>query len=1046
MKRNIRVILLLALVVFMLGVTMLVAAATNYFEVTDATGASVGTYETPETALAAVTGNGYTVKLLEDVNLGKNKASGDALSCSVDFTYTIDGNGHTINLTELKTPARVNGIAIKAGNVTFKNVTVTTTQEAIKNLIYFSPAATTSSLTFENTTVQGGKVQILNDKAGTMTFKGNGNVIGKDNNATAACAISLKNNTAAGKVIVEGGQFIARSPLFEAAGATIEIRGGTFENSTGSALFVMADANFVSAVKILDGTFTLNRGGMFFNYSGAGDCVGFAANGNALINISGGQFTHYGSGHLFNITATSVADKSASGGTMSAVGYPVIKITDGGTSTETRLLNADGTGVAVKLPLFDGWPDEDSWAPGAWKSAQVGEGIGTINSDVFYINNSKVHLDIAGGTYIGSPYTYSLVEMAPAAATNFAEVNISGGAFRGGQSWIRMWNASVCNISGTGEFSNPAPRTYPLDLGAYDISQGVMTSVDPIALHPGSGRNFVLDAASQKKQYRNVLDEAGRPVYELNEDGTVKTDESGNPVIKQELAKDGTVISYGRAGAGQLNITGGTVNLTNGATYWIWAAGADVNISGGTFNIGCRGIKMDDTNSVSYVYITGGTFNGSGNFQLIYYSASNGYKSESSSEQSVKYNQYGLVEISGGTFVTTEKCTALYYNCSLPKRPTVGGLYDGYVRITGGTFRSEGIYLINVPSSMKGEFVIENGTFEGTASRLVMLSGYKGQFSIKGGAFHLSAVPEGKRVTPTDTIIYLKTTARETVLNIEDGTFINEREGAGRLIMFDSKTATLNLAGGKFMSRSTLENYLERYMNHGNMPANPELEEKETVEGVEYSVAYVHAPSGAYAPVMNADIGVRIDNETPGIRFTSYVSHEKLAALSAAGGTDVAYGTLIVPREYLLQITDFTDVIGQLKAIAAAAGVAESKVFADVAASAGLERDVDGNVTFRAALVGITNASKGYGAISYVKATVGGQTVYCYSGLNTASNISSLKAVVTRELHDTNDKPEEVDFGTYVYKYNSIYSTAEAQLYSRYTKPEQKYLKQLIGE
>ena len=62
------------------------------------------------------------------------------------------------------------------------------------------------------------------------------------------------------------------------------------------------------------------------------------------------------------------------------------------------------------------------------------------------------------------------------------------------------------------------------------------------------------------------------------------------------------------------------------------------------------------------------------------------------------------------------------------------------------------------------------------------------------------------------------------------------------------------------------------------------------------------------------------------------------------------------------------------------------------------------------------------------------------------TNISSLKAVVTRELHDTNDKPEEIELGKYVYKYNSIYATAENKLYSRYTKPEQKFMSGLIGE
>ena len=1018
MKRNLRIVLLLALVVLMLGVTMLVAAAapapadTDYFQVTDATGAHVGYYETPAAAMAAVTADGYTVKLLKDIDLGKGKASGDALAIGANFTYTIDGDGHAMNFKEVKTPARVNGLRITAGRVTLKGFTIFTNQ-ALKSIINFNAADAAASLTFENMTVEGGKTQILWDQAGNMTFKGTGNVIGKENDATAASAISIKNTSKNGKLLIEGGQFIAKSPLFEASGATIEIRGGTFSNASGSSFFLLSDNNFVSAVKITDGMFTLNRGGSVFKYSGKGDCVGFAANGNALINISGGLFLHYGAGNLFDLTAQAVTDKSADGGTMAAFGYPVVKINDGGTAEVTRLIQDDNNTpieatVTVKLPLFDGWPDQGDWAPGAWTSDKVGMGIGTINADVFYINNCAVHLDISGGTYIGSPYTNSLIETAPQNAANLAEVNITGGSFIGSRAWIRTYNASVWNVGGTSEFSDPAPKTFELDLGQYDQQQGKLTDVNPIMLQSYSGRTFKLDADAQGKAD----------------------------------VKDGTVVSYNRATAGRLNITGGTFNVATGNPCWIYASGADVYISGGTFNIGCRGIQMNDTNMISYVYVSGGTFNASGNFELFYYSGSNGYKSESASEQSVKYAQRGLLEITGGTFNTSGKCTAIRYDAAFAKRATVGDLYDGYVHITGGTFRSEGIYLINLQSGMAGELLITDGTFEGTASRLISMAGYKGPFTIAGGTFRLSALAEGVTPSPTDAILYIKTTSSNPVLNIEDGTFINEREGSGRLILFDSKTATLNLLGGKFMTRYATGSYLERYMNHNNMPVNPDLGTKETIEGVEYNVATVHAPSNVNAPTMEADVTIRLNQDTPGIRFTSYMSQEKIAALRDAGATALSYGTLIAPREYLMQITDFTDVHGQLKAIAAAAGVAESKVFADVAAAAGTETDIDGNVTFRAALVNISDVNKGYGAISYVKVTFADGDVYYYSGFNVASNLATLKTVVLRELLDVNDKSEIVDYGKYVYKYGSINDDG----FSRFTQAEQNFMRRLIGD
>ena len=1043
MKRNLRIVLMFALVVLMLGITMLVVSAdpapadTDYFQVTDATGAHVGYYETPAAAMAAVTADNYTVKLLKDIDLGKGLASGDALALGVSHVYTFDGNGHVMTFKELKTAARVNGMKITAGNVTLKGFTIKTS-EAIKNLVYFTATETTASLTFENMTLEGGKIQILWDKNGNMTFKGAGNIVGKDNDATAASAISLKNNSKDGTLLIEGGQFIARSPLFEAAGATIDIRDGTFSNASGSSFFLMQDNNFVSAVKISGGTFTQTSGGSVFKYSGKGDSVGFAANGNAVINISGGRFTHYGTGNLFDISVQSVADKSTAGGTMFSVtanggttGYPVVKITDGGTATDTRLLNEDGTAATVKLPLFDGWPDEADWAPGAWKSSQVGMGIGTINSDIFYVNNSVVHLDISGGTYIGSPYTQSLIETAPQNATYIAEINITGGSFIGSRAWIRTYNASVWNIGGTSDFSKPAPQTFALDLGQYDMMNGVMMDVSPIMLHPGSGRTFKLDAASQGKATKNVLDENGNVVYE--------TDADGNRVPKTETAKDGTVVSYNREAAGRLNITGGTFTVEKGGTCLVGAAGADIYITGGTFNIGCRGFRMRDDNMISYVYVSGGTFNGSGNYEMFYYSGSNGYKSES--EQGVKYGQRGLLEITGGTFNTTGKCTAISYEAAFAKRPTVGDLYDGYIHISNGTFISNGVYLIHLTSGMAGELLISGGTFEGTAPRLIALAGYKGPFTITGGTFRLSALAAGATPSPTDAIIYIKTTSSTPVLNIQNGTFINDREGADRLILFDSKTATLNLIGGKFMTRYDAGSYVERHMNHNNMHVNPDLGTKETVEGVEYDVAMVYAPSNVNAPTMEADVTIRLNSDTPGIRFTSYMSVEKIAALRAAGATALAYGTLIAPREYLMQITDFTDVHGQLKAIAAAAGVAESKVFADVAASAGTEMDIDGNVTFRAALVNISDVNKGYGAISYVKVTSADGDAYYYSGFNVGSNLATLKTVVVRELLDVNDKSEIVDYGKYVYKYGSINDDG----FSRFTQAEQNFMRRLVA-
>lgn len=981
MKRNIRVILLLALVVLMLGVTALVAAATepeetDFFEVLDASGAHVSYVATPANAISAAADN-YTLKLLKDIDLSA------AVAFSADKTYTLDGNGHTVNFTGIAQPTRCNSLNVTKGKITLKNLTVKTTHDNLKVLILFNAPAP-ATLTLDGVTLEGGGIQIIDQNSGTLTFKGNDNVIGKNNKATAQTAIDVKAASSAGRIVVEGGQFIARSNLFKANGAFIEIQNGTFTNSDGSTTFVMDDANFVSAVKITNGTFTLSTGGLFFDYSGTGDCVGFAENGNATVNISGGVFTHLGTGNLFRIAAQSVADKSSSGGTMFTFGYPVVKISDGGTSNDTRL----GVEATVKLPLFDGWPDEEDWVQGRRMTGDPG--LGTIGAYVIELQNTVARLDISGGTYIGSPYTEGLIYTNGAAENGCEAVNITGGTFMGARAWLKINNSITVNIGGTSEFLKPSPSTYELNQAVFTTTQ---TVISPISLPNGGGRQFTTN-------------------------------------------EDGVVTGYSRQLAAVLNITGGTFTIRPGeSTFWINAAGGDVNISGGTFNIGGRGIQMNDSTMISYVRVSGGTFNGSGTGELFYYDG----KPSSSNVG----NQHGLLEITGGTFTTRDKSTLLQYECAHEKRATVGDGADGYVHISGGTFRSDGIYLFYIRNSMAGELVISDGTFEGTAPRLVSLASFKGQITFSGGTWRLSALNEGQTVSSTDAIIYIRTTSSVPVLNITGGTYINDRAGAGRLILFDSQTATLNLLGGRFMtSQPDMTNYVERYMNHGNMPFHSALSDKETIDGVEYYIDTVHAPSNVNAPVLNADVTIRLNQDTPGIRFTSYMSKAKIDALTEAGATNISYGTIIAPYEYLRQITNYGDVIGQLKGIAAAAGLAESKVFADVAATeAGMTTDEEGNVTFRAALVGITDVNKGFGAISYVKVTIGGNEVYYYAGFNTGSGISSLKAVVLRELGDISDRAVVVGRGQYVYKYGSINDDG----FSRFTQPEQNFMRRLVA-
>jgi len=955
MKKNRRILLFAALIVLLLGLTALAASATDYYQVTNASGQHVGYYQTGADAVAAVTANGYTIKLLGNVNVT------EGLTFSGNYACTLNGNGYTINLTGIDKPSRVNGLTITNGQLTVKNLTLTTTHADLRTLIAFNSASTAASLTLENTTVSGGKVQLLFNQNGTVLIKGGRNVF-RDNNIGALAVFSFKNNSKAGKLTIEGGEFSAASDMFDASGATIEVKGGTFTLSDQN-MFLMDDNDFVSAVNISGGTFNM-RGGSFVMYSGKGDCTGFAANGKAAVNISGGTVSYSGGGPLFKCTVPSVANKTSEGGTMYKNGnYPVISISGG---------------------TFNCWPDSAAWEP--LTRYQTGDaGIGCVG-DMFYLDSTPVRLNISGGVFIGSPYTYSLVETRPAGSSTPSYVNISGGTFTGTQCWMRTSNASVWTISGDCDFSKPGPQTYKLNLAE---DKGDLTDLRMVWAHNGSGRSFTVD-------------------------------------------ESGAVTGYDRSAAGVFNFNGGTftVGLNENARL-INAAGADFNVKGGTFTCcDLSGFQMSDGDMISYVRISGGTFNGIGSGEIINYG---GNKTTSG-----KTNQHGLLEISGGTFNAGNSSTAVYCACSYGTRTTVGRNRDGYVTISGGTFTGGTTALLRLTNDCLPDITVSGGTFNSTSSHLVNTSSYKGEFCISGGTFRLMTA-EGKSAGRTDSIVYIKGTGDPTLI-LAGGTFINDREGVERLVLVDTRPATVIITGGTYLSRYTLSYFVEHVLGHGNMPFKSSTVKRKTVDGTEYYAGIVYTASGDNAPRLETDVTVRVDPNTPGIRFTSCVSHDKIAALLSSGAMNITYGTLIAPQEYILQLTNCNDVHGQLRAMAQQAGVAESRVFADVVARDGVTTDAEGNVTFRAALVGIKNVSRGYGAVSYVKATVKGATVYYYSCVNLCSNVVTLKAAVAHELLDVSERVVEIGRGRYVYKYGSVNDDG----YSRYTQEEQNRMRRMV--
>ena len=137
-------------------------------------------------------------------------------------------------------------------------------------------------------------------------------------------------------------------------------------------------------------------------------------------------------------------------------------------------------------------------------------------------------------------------------------------------------------------------------------------------------------------------------------------------------------------------------------------------------------------------------------------------------------------------------------------------------------------------------------------------------------------------------------------------------------------------------------------------------------------------------------------------------------------GSEIRYGTIIAPADY---VDDWT-----LNPYLLAA---KNRAFKDIPAVDGLEQNLDGSVTFNAALVGIkaANAARDFAAVSYIEYEVNGMTVRNYSLYDGVAQKANLADLAAEYLADVKDSQS----GDYLYK------TADGK-YSPYTADQQKLL------
>lgn len=517
--------------------------------------------------------------------------------------------------------------------------------------------------------------------------------------------------------------------------------------------------------------------------------------------------------------------------------------------------------------------------------------------------------------------------------------------------------------------------------------------------------------------------ESGQAWFHLNTTGIYNLGDPANPDAL--VCKDATARAIWARNAsrydGEINIYGGVYSLSKdcGASYLINAAGADINISGGKFSARVAIVSMHDGDFVSEVRISNGEFYGEYTAAIINFTCSGSTMYEDND---------GALYITGGRFVANQKGDIINFRGDKP---------EALIEISGGTFEAADSRIIYCGDCL-ADVTIKDGTFIAGGARVFYFNSSANTFHIDGGTFILQNKAGGGYAD--EALIFCSGNAKSTI-RITGGTFINQRANSKQLARVQNEMCSLFFAGGKYYMANGDGFYCNDLNDsNNNVPVNKNM--KDTVDGVEY-YAFVIREGHDFAPIPLFLPTMRVNMEAQGMRFTSIISAETIDAIKATGATDVSYGTIIVPAEFLkdLEVAD-GNYIAALKALAASKGVEESKIFVDVPAVEGIIKDEkSGDTTIHASLINIKaeNWNRAMVGISYIKATSGEGDTYYFSAANVDAAISFSKTA-ENAYNDLKDAWQKL--GTKIYCYRSI---KDGKSYSRFAPSVQESLKKYFN-
>ena len=818
--------------------------------------------------------------------------------------------------------------------------------------------------------ISAGGEHAINVQNGSVTMTGG---------TVSAGSVAIYANKEGGLISISGGTVTsgANTIAFDAAGTrTLNISGTAQIISTGN-VAILGTASATPTIIISGGTITTDgdfcidtRGGTVRIEGGtltANSTWGFYVRGNVAYTITGG--TMKSTGALFGFSGASGASLNIMGGTFiingsgngafvarpGATSGSTITI-DGGLFVNSSTANIENVLVAASL-------NSENTITVTSGKVLYKEKVANIITGTEAPKTETEEYDVNGNGVIDEDETFYVYGELPEEIINNVATNTTTG-----ESYLSLEEAIKAASKGD---------TIDVIADLYLLSNITITKT--LTLTSSNGSTIT---ATAENIFSVGLDASTSG--NLTIDGNLKITYAGGTIVRMV---NGTLTVQGDA-----TLTSGWTTIRMASDGGV-AADCYVYIKG---NALIEATSTDESNNVIYVndgskanlFIQGGTVRNTLGRGISF--------------------PGGKITVSGGT-LTAKYGMYVWYDA---------GSAIKTINISGGTVEGSitGIYFNT--NTKNCTLTVSGGTVRGTAHAIhyrADKSSANNLISISGGTLtaqsqtiffnHCSAVTMkatgGKIVAGDNSVIKVDAEATDVTLQVSSCVMIlgGTSEGS-QIISNDAGTnCTVTVENGRFLYGENVKTLWdgtdasETEKVPYDLNGDGEIGEGETF----YIKFFISVTSTKYSGTMEKGAAVQISEDGNGLKFTTVFTASSVKSLNnkAVTGSEITYGTLILPTDLLMQLESYDS-----QSLVALIG-AEGCYHLVGGVGARLSLDEDQNLILQAAIFGIKDKSVSYSAISYTCLKSKYESTYYFTAYDLADNARSARQVAEAAIADT---------------------------------------------